>query len=599
MLAGEIATASDGARVRLSAGQGLEGFGSSGDTVFHLPVTPDEDGNLIASVKADAVLRSATVEDRLSVRGTRNEIGKGAIVSLTTGTTAPQSSPNVSVGWVTKNFAIAGRGYNPRGWFFDSGFWYSTESVSGGNWERYSEESDYFYMDKVVKLPEWQAAYGGIAVIAGKAYVLVEDATRLNGSWPRWYVNRYDVSTGAKEAEWEYKPSDSTAVYVYGYGPSIGVKGSNLIIGQARKSDSKIEIREYTTAGTVIGSTIVTNVTGLDLYGLMYGSFDFGSDRYIVLAHDTSGIRYDHFKVLNTSGVEQTNDRFPAPVNVDGFGWDSSLNVFKSVAKDTVYRHTNITWSGSVTRRQWVAHSWFDSNTGGTGQHETLISEPQSYTMNKRAAFTVTTPTLPAPDIINPLDSVTGVRIYHGVGSTKPAASAMNRESTDLAAGVISKQYLTLNATLPANTGTPTGFPASTPATIQSSDSPASIALNGDGTATLDKVVSLRDEATNTEWLNSAGTGTLQVWNTVPQVRAASGSVLMSAPSGGGVGTLAITFPVGRFTAAPWVGVTGRTTSTAFQWAALANAPTTSGVTLAMYRTNNTQTGIEWIAVQT
>lgn len=501
VLAGEIATAPSGARVRLSAGQGLEGFGSAGDTVFHLPVVPDEDGNLIASVKADAVLRSATVEDRLSVRGQGNEFSKGSLVKLASGTTAPQVSPSASVQWPTntalgRNANFPGTGFNPRSWFFDGSKWWSTRSAYSGWLNRYDLSGGSFVEDYDIFWSTYQYPLGGVAVLGGKTYSLVLDATRDL----QWWVFKHDIATKSKEAEWKF--SDYSA-----NDPVIGLKGSNLLIAQVNSSTSKIDFKEYTTAGSLVGtvsSDVTTSNTGLR--AVLYGSFDFGGDRYVVASHTWSEVR-----VFNSSGVRQTNDEFPVPaVGIDGLGWDSVNNYFMSTSVATVYRHTNQTWSGGLTRRQWVAHSWFDSNTGGTGQHETLISEPQSYTMNKRAAFTVTAPPLPAPDIINPADSVTGVRIYHGVGTTKPAASAMNRESTDLAAGVISKQYLALNATLPANTGTPTGFPASTPASIQSSDSPATIVLQGDGDATLNKVVSLKDKAGGKDFINSAGTGILQ-----------------------------------------------------------------------------------------
>ena len=510
VLAGEIATAPSGARVRLSAGQGLEGFGSAGDTIFHLPVVPDEDGNLIASVKADAVLRSATVEDRLSVRGQQNEFSKGSLVKLATGTTAPQVSPTVSVQWPSKS--TSNRFFGPAGFHYDSGDWWTTETIFGGRVSKMTEGSTSFSTLTTWVTSPMVFTSGGVVTIGGKVYVLIHDLnTPVTGGYKR-AVYRY-ATDGTFETEWEFNPGSTYATETVGV--ALGVKGSNLLIAIRNPSTNAIEIREYTTAGVQVGSTLTLaeTTTGNNISGILYGSFDFGADRYVIADRGR-----DRFLVYNSSGTRQTSEEFPVPaIGVDGLGWDTSNNTFVSTVGNTVYRHTNQTWSGGLTRRQWVAHSWFDSNTGGTGQHETLISEPQSYTMSKRAAFTVTTPTLPAPDLVQPLDSVTGVRIYHGVGTTKPASSAMNRESTDLAAGVISKQYLTLNATLPANTGTPTGFPASTPASIQSSNSPATIVLQGDGDATLNKVVSLKDKAGGKDFINSAGTGLLQTLVQSPQ----------------------------------------------------------------------------------
>ena len=522
VLAGEIATAPSGARVRLSAGQGLEGFGSAGDTIFHLPVVPDEDGNLVASVKADAVLRSATVEDRLAVRGQGNEFSKGSLVTLATGTTAPQVSPSVSVNWATtfgnRTRGFGGDSFKPRSWFYDGTKWWSTQSAFAGWLNRYDLSGGAYVADYDIYWPNYQYPLGGVVVLSGKTYSLIRDDDTRSGEW---WVFKHDVATKAKEAEWKFSNATTNE-------PVIGIKGSNLLIAQVNSSTSKIDFKEYTTAGSLVG-TVSSDVTtsNTHLRAVLYGSLDFGGARYVV-ASDT----WNEVRVFNSSGVRQTNDEFPVPaVGIDGLGWDSTNGYFMSTKGDSVYRHTNQTWSGGLTRRQWVAHSWFDSNSGGTGQHETLISEPQSYTMSKRAAFTITTPPLPSPDPVQPLDSVTGVRVYHGAGTTKPVASAMYRESTDLANGVITKQYLTLNATLPANTGTPTGFPASTPAAIKSSDSPATIVLQGDGDATLNKVVSLKDKAGGKDFINSAGTGVLQTLVGSPQNVVASTGYTSAAVS--------------------------------------------------------------------
>lgn len=449
-----------------------------------------------------------TVES-LRLRGLDNLGLTGGRFTLQGGVSRPQLSPVATSTWPNKPTGwFSNRGFNPRGWFFDSGFWYSTQSLFGGDWRRYSEATDHFYIDKIVALPANQSPIGGIAVISGKAYVLVKDDTRLNGFLPRWYVYRYNITTGAKEAEFQYLPSGTTAVEVYGYWPSIGVKGTNLIIAQARQSDKKIEIREYTTTGTVVGSTIVTNVTtDQPLMHISHGSYDFGSARFVVYAN-----AWNEIKILSTTGVYSASESFPTPLkqtDIDGIGWDSTDGTFVSTRAEVIYRHGKHKWTATADDTWWVSHSWFDSNAAGTGQHETLISEPVSFPMTKRAALTVTTPALPAPSDPPSDDDVTGVRIYHGRGATKPTATNMKREVTDLADGVVSVTYTDLTPVNAANTGVPSAFPGQTPFEIASGD--GSLLLRGDGTAELLKVTTLKDTATNTELVNSAGTGSLQV----------------------------------------------------------------------------------------
>jgi hypothetical protein len=448
-----------------------------------------------------------TVES-LRLRGLDNLGLTGGKFTLQGGVSRPQASPVATTTWPNKPTGwFSNRGYNPRGWFYDSGFWYSTESLFGGGWKQYSEATETFRKTKSVSLPSDENPTGGIAVISGKAYVLVQDFNRLNGIYARWYVYRYSVSTGAKEAEFQYLPSGTTAVEAYGYRPAIGVKGTNLIIGQARQSDNKIEIREYTTTGTVVGSTIVTNLAaGQPIHHISYGSYDFGGPRFVVYANT-----WNEIKVLSTTGVYSASESFPTPLkqtDVDGIGWDSVDGTFVSTRAEVIYRHSKHAWTATADDTWWVAHSWFDSNSAGTGQHETLISDTVSFPMTKRAALTVTTPALPAPSDPPSDDDVTGVRIYHGRGATTPTAANMKREVTDLADGVVSVTYTNLTPVNAANTGVPSAFPGQTPFEITSPDN--EIVLKGDGEAQFTKLVTLKDKATNTEWLNTAGTGRLQ-----------------------------------------------------------------------------------------
>lgn len=475
-----------------------------------------------------------TVEN-LRLRGLDNLALTGGRLTLQGGVVRPQTSPAVGITWPNKPTGwFSNRGYNPRGWFFDSGFWYSTESLFGGGWKRYSEASDYFYIANGYALPANQSPVGGIAVIADKAYVLVKDDTRLNGYFPRWYVYRFNVTTGAKEAEWQYLPSGSTAVEVYGYWPTIGVKGSNIIIAQARQSDKKIEIREYTTTGTVVGSTIVTTVAaGQPIIHVSCGSYDFGGGRFVLYA-DT----WNEVKVLSMLGGYLADESFPTPNNatdVDGIGWDSTTGTFVSTRGETIYRHSKHTWTAAGDGTWWTAHSWFDSNAAGTGQHETLISNPTSFTMKKRAALTVTTPALPAPSDPPSDDDVTGVRIYHGRGATQPTAANMKREAVDLADGVVQVTYTELVPVNAANTGTPPAFPNETPFEIASADN--DIVLRGDGEAEFMKVVTLKDTATNTDLINAAGTGSLQVAGT-PTILFGRRNATTRSPGSGSTATV-------------------------------------------------------------
>lgn len=495
LLSGGIWTALSGARAGMSGQNGIQVFDAAGSLIFNVPTMPNENGELIATLMADMVARSLLVMNGLTIRGVDNELSKGATLTLAGGTTTPGSSPTPTFGYDAKPiYSSANQGgyylFAPRGlayaanqgvWlvagrFFTNGQFYGLAETAGS-------------VDRVATydIPAGGAGFG-VAVIGNKAYVLVTDSNRLLTGYnlPSWWVYRFDLTSGLKEAEWAYQPSGSTQGVYSPYGAMIGVKGTNVIIAQPRLNDGTIEVREYNPAnGTQVGSTLVmTTMTGFksDLTSVQYGNFDFGSARYVVTAS-----AYPSAYVANASGVYQASESFPLPVatGVIGFVWDATKSVFRAMTDTTFYDHTNIAWTAAAADRGWIAHSWYDSNvTGGT--HETKISKTISYARRKRAQVIVSTPPLPESD--GTTDAVTGVRIYHGQGMTQPVPAAMFRDSTDLPDGVIVGKYKTLSqvsGSAQANLGT--AFLNSTPATVIRSD--GTVDLDGAGTGSIQLAV--------------------------------------------------------------------------------------------------------------
>jgi hypothetical protein len=131
------------------------------------------------------------------------------------------------------------------------------------------------------------------------------------------------------------------------------------------------------------------------------------------------------------------------------------------------------------------------SITDGSTQHESTGSTFTSWTMEKRKAFTLTTPSLPSPaagtQYARGHDDVSGVNFYVGRLSTQPATTAMYKRTTQPAEGAITYTY----TTMPSFSGTTLSsagpaFPASASAVIQSSavnstTSLPKIKISGDG----------------------------------------------------------------------------------------------------------------------
>jgi hypothetical protein len=74
--------------------RGLQLWEADGSMIVDFPTDPSRS----SSIQGDLLATSLTVADQLAIRGSNNELAKGASMTLQAGTTAPQSPPTVSVG---------------------------------------------------------------------------------------------------------------------------------------------------------------------------------------------------------------------------------------------------------------------------------------------------------------------------------------------------------------------------------------------------------------------------------------------------------------------------------------------------------------------
>lgn len=476
ILAADIMTGSSGARAGLSATDGIVSFDPNGEPVFSVPIIPDETGHIAAFLRAALTATSLTVEDFLALRGVNNEFSKGSITTLATGTTAPQSPPQPSIGWTNKPLTFGtGLSLNGTGFAVDgSNFWQLT-SLFGGEMQRFVEDTGSYNSvpGASYNLGSWMQPTG-ITVLGAYVYVIGRDTRENVGGFGKFYVWKYDKTNGSYVSRWQYQPSGSDTGLYSNFDPALGNNGTNLLISQCRNSntgDKSVWIRTYNTAGALQSTLQTDHLPGDHQVSILYGNFDYGSARYIMTSRSSRITAY----ACLTTGARSPNDDFILPKPSWGQVWDGG--VFKTSTVDGVCIHSSINWANPAVDRWWVAHSWFDSNPTG-GLHETLISKKVSFLMKKRANLTVTSPPLPANT--GGTDDVTGVRIYHGNGASEPTAANMKRGTVDLANLATTITY-TSNPPLvtSANTGTPGPFPASTPARFQSTE--GGLWFNGKG----------------------------------------------------------------------------------------------------------------------
>jgi hypothetical protein len=480
VLAAEIFTAASGARAGISNTDGFVSWGPpttaypSGEPILSVPILPDENGQIAAFLRAALQATSLTVDDFLALRGTNNEFSKASITTLATGTTSPQSPPQPSIDWELKPRSFGSSlTYAGQGWAKDGGNYWVASSFFGGQLDVFTENTGSF---------DWVSGYSlgssirptGCTVLGSYVYVLCRDESRAVGGFGKFYVRKYDKGTGVFNSEWQYQPSGTTTGLYSDFDPTIGTDGTDIIIVQCpNSSGSGLDpvIRRYSPTGALIG-TIATGLSIADHYtSVSVGTFDLGTTVYYLTRRNGPSA------YAIAGGAHDTTRTFPLPVSSGNHGtlWDGTI--FKTLTDSGVYLHSQHMWTATTSDRWWVAHSWYDSNATG-GLHETLISTKVSYLMKKRARLTISTPPIPAAT--GGTDDVTGVRIYHGLGSTAPSDANMKRGLVDLPNGVSTATYSTvMDRSTSSNTGTPGPFPSSTPALVQSAI--GGLLLGGDG----------------------------------------------------------------------------------------------------------------------
>lgn len=262
---------------------------------------------------------------------------------------------------------------------------------------------------------------------------------------------------------------DSLSGNYPGLGSAIGNDGANLIVARVDAANTRLAIDTVDPGTMAVLSTVYTT-TGADftstmqLSGVEVGTFDFAGPR-IVVKPLGGGVFY----VFDAAGAYQANDIFnSAPGGSAGFDWDGTAFV-ELGTNSRLYRHTSVVWSGARTMQWQAAFTWYDGNaTGGT--HETTPSPRSTFTMQKRARLTITSPDIPNLGGSDDPDRI-GVYLANSIGGTL-------YQQLVTAPGV--KNAVLTSATF-SGTAAPTvnNFPGSAPGQIISPD--GTLIIKGDG----------------------------------------------------------------------------------------------------------------------
>jgi len=575
IISSEFKTAETGSRLELS-GDGVFLYRADNSVQISLPT----DDAATAAFEGDLLASSLTVSDQMAIRGSNNELSRGATLNLAGGTTAPSTPPTVTVDWnsipATHDPAFAPYRYGVAvqgGWFriptvlYGGGTIIESYSLVDGT-RQYGSLATNSTSNGM-----WNAV-GGITAIGNNVYML---GTNKAGSWRimGWTLGTEISGTPTKFLDVSYPQAADHR------NPAIGNDGTNLLVALTNNTSNLIQWRKFNaTTGAQIGSAIVTNrVYGSDMASINGGNFDFGASRVVITSRATT----QAWVFDSTTGVEQTTQTFPTPSKPTGQVYYNSLFWTFDATGQKIYQHTPITWTAAGDEQWHVSNTWYDNNaTGGT--HETNMSPIRKITMKKRARINIVTAPLPVRPVPNTTDDAVATGIYMAKGAVTPTYIKMERQGY-LATGVRSASYTAV--TLPvaaANSSFPppatSNFGSQTPATLVSANSRFSVSGDGAG-----------------QWADMVvgSTGNVSIPSRLP-TKYATGTVslgIVAATSG--TQSVSVTFP-SAFAVAPKVLV--NTGSTRLNAAAI--SVTTSGFT---FQVNNftsaasSATTGDWVAI--
>lgn len=508
-----IAGLPTGARVVIDDA-GIRQYSSAGDIRTNLPTDPDTP----ATFEGNAIMDSLTVVDFLAIRGINNEISKGAVVSLSSGTTAPTSAVSLAAGYQTYATPRHGTGflYLPTGHnaaLDDSDDFYGTYQFYGYGKMLGLAGKRYVWPERTDSEGNKRSTYSpasstAISVGGSDRVVMVGNRCLNNGDVPHNFITTWDPSTmtntGSTSPTVKVQQSitDDSFVWVTKVGRVFSATNTwrdRFALGIQRSLTSDFLLRVYSATDLAVtqqGADLVVAspfAAGESFIGVTFGEsvkLGFpGATQNVWLIHGSKNTC-----AFTTAGVRIPQFDFPTPAGQSIMcAWgDLPTNAFLGF-RTTAWRDdtpftklTNNHWDTTTTSSKWYASAtWYDPDaTGGT--HETAQSARASITMPKRAGLTFTVPTFPARPFPTTTDDVLAARVYIARGNTDPGRANMERAATvtsPVRTGYIGTFAFPAGAAA-APPPVASNFPATAPAKLQSADG-ATWVLQGDGTAHL------------------------------------------------------------------------------------------------------------------
>ena len=486
-----------GPGITITPDNGIEIITVNGTTQF-----PTDGGSI--KLQAEVVAAALEVIGAFVIRGTDNEIAKGATVEIASGVTTPKLSPQLSSVYVTTDaWQPSSVGAVNTGFSFHStqNRWLTVETGTGSvKLKQLSVDGSGNYIDAG---QDWDLAVngglseviggrGGIVVVGDNAYILCQTSeywsTGSPGSFDdivgRWWVYKlaYNSSWTNNANRWTYvtrwayyASGETTELSILSpYDPAIGYDNVNVVVCQAAKTTGRNYLTAFNpTTGSRGGPVSLLQEDGSTVFvnarhcrGVISGTFDNGVDGYQI-THE--GHATQHWFDRTTKIREQDREFPSSGTSNKGMYWNGTR--FLMLVANKVVQHSQIKDVSFTASPINAVQSWrlADAVSPDFAAAETLPGPRAQYTALPRRAWLkvasqVAIPNDPAD--INDPDSLT---FYIARGTGTPANSAYHRVSPP-AVGV-TEQILDLLPTVGGNPLTVSTFVASgsTPAEFRSS----------------------------------------------------------------------------------------------------------------------------------
>jgi len=495
LLASLIKTADSGTRVEIDSA-GVRAYSSSEDLLVNIPT----DGSAVY-VNGQIEATSLTVTGNAVLQGTGNSLAQSSVTTIDSYQQPPSQAPSLAYGYEsgpTLDAIDSPTGYRGHGYYDSAGGASGSTACFVQAIGQAASGTDKW--DIIVN--EWNWSTGALdrqttlGTITGTNKVStsppVPSITRLGTSWyvvTKWNGNlllcKYTRSSGAF----------STSIAINGdfsgydpFGTAISTDGTDVFVpgGSATNAlricryntslvkQATIELTEPTFTGNSLGwpaNYVISNISGANRH-------------YIGLQHKNSGVvtGYNVYDFHISTGALGSNTEFPAQaITGDNQSWYplvyDGTNFWQRPAKEGPFnKFTNWTWT-TASAKYWVGYSWYDS--AGT-THETTVSPRASITHKKRAQLTVTTAALPGA---GGADDPNNRRIYMFPNSSAPATTSLKLQSTSSSASATLTDYNSGGAAPQTSNGFST---VGTPAQIVSAG--GSLLLRGDGHLTASSI---------------------------------------------------------------------------------------------------------------